>query len=74
MPKEAVAKRLGASVRRRRMAVKLTQETLAERAGLSTNYVGNIERGEYDVTVAVIHRVASAMGSKASALLDAAGL
>jgi len=73
-PPETAAKRLGAAVRRQRKAKKLTQEKLAERADLSTNYVGNIERGEYDVTVSTLRRVAAAMGCTASALLDAAEL
>ena len=57
-----------------RNARKLTQEVVAERAGVSANYVGNIERGEYDMTVAVLQRVAQAMGVRASVLLDKAGL
>jgi transcriptional regulator with XRE-family HTH domain len=65
---------LGVSVRGYRKGRKLTQEEVAERAGLSTNYVGNIERGEYDVTVAVLQRVACAMEARASVLLDRAGL
>jgi len=71
---ETVAKRLGVAVRRQRKAKKLTQEVLAERADLSTNYIGNIERGEYDVTVSTLRRVAVALGCTTSALLDAAQL
>ncbi|MDR0902481.1 MAG: helix-turn-helix domain-containing protein [Opitutaceae bacterium] len=73
-PEGSVARMLGASVRGYRKARKLTQEVVAERADLSTNYVGNIERGEYDVTVAVLQRVARAMDARASVLLDRAGL
>jgi transcriptional regulator with XRE-family HTH domain len=74
MPRKPIARQLGAAVRKRRKAERLTQEMLAERAGLSTNYVGNIERGEYDVTVTVLQRVATALGCKASMLLNAAEL
>jgi transcriptional regulator with XRE-family HTH domain len=73
-PAGSVARLLGTSVRGHRKARKLTQEVVAERAGLSTNYMGNIERGEYDVTVAVLQRVACAMDTRASVLLDKAGL
>jgi transcriptional regulator with XRE-family HTH domain len=37
---------LGQTIRRLRRQSDLTQEELAERAGLSANYVGQIERGE----------------------------
>lgn len=37
---------IGANIRKYRKAKKLTQEALAERAGLSVNYIGAIERGE----------------------------
>ncbi|MDR1496925.1 MAG: helix-turn-helix transcriptional regulator [Puniceicoccales bacterium] len=71
---DRVAKRLGSAVREQRKALKLTQEQLAEKAALSTNYVGNIERGEYDMTVAVLNRVASALSTSPSVLLAQAGM
>jgi Predicted transcriptional regulator with C-terminal CBS domains len=37
---------LGQAVRRLRREADLTQEELAARAGISANYVGEIERGE----------------------------
>lgn len=37
---------IGENIRKYRKAKKMTQETLAERAGLSVNYIGSIERGE----------------------------
>jgi len=73
-PSETAAKRLGAAVRRLRKAKKLTQEKLAERADLSTNSVGSIERGENDVTISTLRRVAAALDCTASTLLDAAEL
>ena len=36
----------GENIRKYRKTKKMTQETLAERAGLSVNYIGSIERGE----------------------------
>ena len=36
----------GKNIRKYRKTKKMTQETLAERAGLSVNYIGSIERGE----------------------------
>lgn len=69
-----LAVRLGASIRDARAQRNLTQEQLAERASLSKNYIGNIERGEYDVTVSTLHRVAAALGVTAGDLLKAAGV
>ena len=37
---------IGKNIRKCRLEKKLRQEDLAERAGLSTNYIGMIERGE----------------------------
>lgn len=68
------AEMLGKVIRKQRKAKKLTQEQLAERSGLSTNYVGNVERGEYDITVKVLQRLAKALECEASALLEAAEL
>jgi transcriptional regulator with XRE-family HTH domain len=72
--RQPLAVRLGASIRDTRIRRKLTQEKLAEKAALSKNYVGNIERGEYDVTVSTLHRVAGALGMSAGDLLKAAGI
>ena len=37
---------IGKNIRKYRLEKKLRQEDLAERAGLSTNYIGMVERGE----------------------------
>ncbi len=51
----------GAEVRRRRLAAGLTQEALAERAGRHWTYIGAIERGTRNVTLAVIGDLAEAL-------------
>jgi transcriptional regulator with XRE-family HTH domain len=53
---------VGAEVRRARAARGLSQEQLAERAGIHRNYVGLIERGERNVTLGVVVEVAEALG------------
>lgn len=50
-----------------------SQERLAELADLSKNYIGNIERGEYEVTVSTLNRIAGALRLKTSELLSGAG-
>lgn len=37
---------IGKNIRKYRLEKRLRQEDLAERAGLSTNYIGMVERGE----------------------------
>jgi len=69
-----LAVKLGASIREARIEKAISQEQLAEFASISKNYVGNIERGEYDMTVSVLHRVASALRCRASDLLASASL
>ena len=39
----------------------MSQEKLAEKAGLARNYIGNIERAEYKVTVETLARIAKAL-------------
>lgn len=52
----------GRRVRGLRQARGLSQEGLAERAGLHRNYVGGIERGERNVGLDNIHALAGALG------------
>lgn len=55
--KEVMAKNL----RRIRHAKNLTQEELADRAGLSMRYVGAIERGDVSASVTVLGQIADAL-------------
>lgn len=47
----------------------MSQEQLAHAAGLDRSYVGQVERGERNVTLDNIHRLAEAIGTAPSALL-----
>lgn len=53
---------VGRNVRSLRKARGLTQEALAHAAEIDTRYVGGIERGEENPTVAVLARIASVLG------------
>lgn len=65
---------LGAVIRTSRKEVGLSQEALADAAGIDRSHMGKIERGERNVTLLNLCRIASALRTKASALLASAGL
>jgi len=48
----------------------LTQEELAEKADLARNYIGNIERAEYRVTVETLARIAKALNVRVRDLVE----
>jgi transcriptional regulator with XRE-family HTH domain len=49
------------NLRRLRHAKRMTQEELAERAGLSARYIGAIERADVSASVTVLGQVADAL-------------
>jgi transcriptional regulator with XRE-family HTH domain len=58
-----------ANVRRRRIELNLSQEALAELAGVHRTYIGMIERSEKNVTIYNIERIASALEMEPALLL-----
>ena len=58
------------NVRRRRLALGLSQEELAEKAGVHRTYVGMLERSEKNVTIYNIERIAIALQVEPSVLLQ----
>ncbi len=65
---------LGAEIRRARAVIRLSQEALAVDAGLDRSYVGGIERGEHNITIMNIAKIANALKVRPSKLLESAGL
>ena len=47
----------------------LTQETLADLCGLTTNYVGDAERGERNISIRALWQLADGLGVPGSQLL-----
>lgn len=67
-------KRLGEAVRAARKVRGMSQETLADAAGIDRSHMGKIERGERNVTLLNLLRIAKAIGCKPSDLLVSANL
>lgn len=61
---------LAANVRRLRHERQLTQEGLAERAGISSRYVGAVERGDVSASVTILGQIAAALSVEPGDLLD----
>lgn len=57
------------NVRRLRKAKGLSQEELAEVCGYHRTYVGGIERGERNITIATLEALAGALGVEPQLLL-----
>jgi transcriptional regulator with XRE-family HTH domain len=61
------------NLRLKRHDLEMTQEELAERAGLSARYVGAIERGDVSASVTVLGQIAEALGIEPGDLLRRVG-
>ena len=63
-------KKLGMRVRQQRVLCQLTQEQLAEKAGVSNSFIGHIERGEKKASVETVVALCNAMAISPSVLLQ----
>ena len=57
------------NMRRIRLEKRLTQEKVAEAADLHPNYVSSVERGERNISICNIARIATALGVSMGALV-----
>lgn len=65
-------KALGRAIREAR-GEELSQEALADRAGLHRTYIGSVERGERNASYVSLLRIADALGLRLSTLVSRAG-
>ncbi|SET24027.1 helix-turn-helix domain-containing protein [Thorsellia anophelis] len=65
---------LGNAVRNRRKELKISQEELAALAGIERAHMGRIERGERNVTILNVIKIANAFKCRPSELLADADL
>ena len=71
---EGLLIKLGEAVRAARVARGMSQETLADAAGIDRSHMGKIERGERNVTIMNVAKVAAALDALPSDILREAGL
>ena len=62
MPRYDSAKAVAQNLRRLRLERELSQEDCAEKCGLHRTYIGAVERGERNITLATLDTIAAAFG------------
>lgn len=65
-----VYKLLGNRIRQERLKLNLTQEQLAEKVDLSTSYIGQIERGERNISLDTLVVICKSLGVTIDYLLQ----
>ena len=74
MKGSTVRKKFGNAIKKRREELELSQELLAEKAGVHRNYMGSAERGERNVALENIHKICKALHLTVAELMTEAGL
>ena len=70
MPDSDVLQKFGDRVRELRLKGDWSQEEFAEECGLDRTYMGGIERGERNLGLRNVEKVAEALGITIAALMD----
>ncbi|MCS0581013.1 helix-turn-helix domain-containing protein [Massilia pinisoli] len=65
---------LGGAIRALRLAAGMSQEELAHLAEVDRSYLGRVERGDNNVAIMTLCRVAQALGVSGAQLLELAHL
>lgn len=65
-----IKKKFGKQVKKLRLETGLSQEKLAYEADLDRTYIPSIEKGERNVSITVIEKIAKALKVKISVLFD----
>jgi transcriptional regulator with XRE-family HTH domain len=70
----SLQEKLGAAIRDRRTTLQMSQEAFADSIKMHRAYYSKIERGERNVTLVTLWRVARGLGLEPSQLLREAGI
>jgi transcriptional regulator with XRE-family HTH domain len=65
---------LGSVIREVRSEVGLSQEALADAAGMDRSHMSQVERGKRNLSILSLNQIAKALGKRPSELLAAVGL
>lgn len=74
MNKVTLQAKLGAAIRRRRLAREYSQDSFADAIGMHRAYYSSIERGERNLTLVTLERVAEGLGCKIADLMQDAAV
>ncbi|MCR4334888.1 MAG: helix-turn-helix domain-containing protein [Patescibacteria group bacterium] len=69
MEKRASARKLGANMKKIRLAKKMSQGDLCRKLGVDRAYMSNVENGKKNPTLATIEKIAGALGVSVGVLL-----
>lgn len=69
-----IEQQIGAAIVRVRRGKRISQESLSRRTGISRHYISEIENGNRQVSITIIHRIAFALGVSLSSLFDEANV
>lgn len=69
MPKATARQAFAANLRRLRRKKGMSQEALAALAGIHRTYAGSVERGERNISIDNMERLAHALGARIQDLL-----
>lgn len=65
-----ILKIIGKKIKARRKSVGLSQEKLGELTSLSTNYIGQIERGQRQVALDTLAKITEVLGTDLGTVFD----
>ena len=74
MDDDTLKERLGSTIRDRRMALECSQESFADSIAMHRAYYSKIERGERNLTLITLRRVADGLGLSLAELMKLAKL
>ncbi|MEO8209733.1 MAG: helix-turn-helix transcriptional regulator [bacterium] len=67
---EKILKKLGKIISKIRKEKNLSQEKLAFASGMSSNHIGEIERGNVNSSIVTVYKISKALNIKLSKLLE----
>lgn len=67
--RQEIAESLGQNIRKQRLLIGLSQDALALACGMDRSYMGRIERGEVNLTIEKLYRLAESLKCRPHDLL-----